>query len=68
MNLCWLNAEIVPTNAERTPQPSKISWILIVFKHKIHLIKKKVRDNLGTIEKIIVELKGEPSYTSGAQR
>lgn len=35
---------------------------------QIHLIKKKNKDILGIIENIIVELKGEPSYTSGDQK
>jgi Mrp family chromosome partitioning ATPase len=35
---------------------------------QIHLIKKKNSAILGIIENMIVELKGEPSYTSGDQK
>ena len=35
---------------------------------EIHLVEKCIRDILGIIENKTVELKGEPSYTSGDQK
>ena len=54
---------------ESTPQYNKkILTELNKLIKEIHLMEKCIREIFGIIENKTVELKGEPSYTSGDQK
>ena len=65
-----MKAANVPILTEVRPQINNIVFVSArrQSRQQIHLIKKKSKEILGIIEKIIVELKGAPSKTSGDQK